>query len=65
LQLEVAGSTIEGIVSETGSWDDFRVVAMGGIEVKQAGRQILTIRPKEASSWHAINLARVILAPAE
>jgi len=65
LQLEVTGSTIEGIVSETGSWDDFRVVAMGGIEVKQAGRQILTIRPKDASSWHAINLARVILAPVE
>jgi alpha-L-fucosidase len=65
LVIEVANDTIEGIAPRSGSWDDFRVTEIGKIEVKQVGRQILTVRPKNAATWHAINLARVILAPIE
>ena len=63
--IELAGDTIEGVAPKTGSWDSFRTSELGQIQVKEAGKQTVTVRPKDSASWHAINLTRVILSPVQ
>ena len=61
--LEVAGQSLTGKVAKTGDWGDFRTVEVGQVEIKQAGEQVVNVRPRDAKTWKAINLASVTLKP--
>jgi alpha-L-fucosidase len=61
---EVAGQKGEARVPMTGSWDRYTDVSLGTVEVKQAGEQTLTLRPRDEDSWKAINVRWVKLVRA-
>ena len=61
LVVDAAGKKVEGTVTTTGAWDRFADVELGVIELRKAGDAALTVRPRDAQSWHAVNLRRVRL----
>lgn len=61
LVLEAGGKRVEGKVQTTGAWDRFAEVDLGAIELRPGAAVPLTVRPRDAQSWHAINLRRVRL----
>lgn len=56
-----AGQSLAGTAPKTGSWDTFQDVPVGTLTFAAAGPQQVTVRPKDAASWRAINLASVTL----
>jgi hypothetical protein len=36
---------------------------VGTIEIRQAGEQVVSVRPSDAQTWKAINLRRIVLVP--
>ncbi len=63
--MEVAGQTVTGKAANTGSWDKFDTVNLGLIEIKQAGDQVVKIRPKDEKNWKPMNLRGILLQPVE
>ncbi len=63
--IEVGGQQISGKAQQTGGWDQFKEIGLGQIEIKQAGEQVVKIRPKDPAQWHAMNLRFVKLTKAE
>jgi hypothetical protein len=59
--IEVAGQQIKGKADKTDGWDQFKEVSLGQIEIKQAGEQVVSIRPQDAAKWRAMNLRFVKL----
>ncbi len=59
--IEAAGQKIDGKATQTGSWETFAEIELRVVEIKQAGEQMVTIRPRDAASWKAINLRQVRL----
>ncbi len=59
--IDAGGHKVEGKVPTTGGWDKFAEVEFGTVELKQAGPVALTVKPRDAQSWHAINLRWVRL----
>ena len=49
--------------SET--WEQFKEVSLGRIEVRQSGEQTVSIRPNDAGKWRAMSLRFVKLTKAE
>jgi alpha-L-fucosidase len=64
LTVEGGGQKLAAAVPQTGAWDKFQVVEVGTLELKQAGEQIVNVRPTNPQTWKAINLRLVSLAPA-
>ncbi len=62
LVAEVAGQKLVGKPARTGNWAEFRVVELGEVEFTQPGVQVVSIRPRDAASWKAINLRWVKLS---
>ena len=54
--VEVPGQKLAGKATHTGSWADFKILDLGQIQIKQAGEQVVNVRPKDAQTWKAINL---------
>ena len=63
--IEVTGQQVSGKAEKTAGWDQFKEVSLGQIEVKQAGEQVVSIRPKDAAKWRSMNLRFVKLTKAE
>ena len=61
LVVEAAGQKQESKVPASGAWDKFVQVAVGTLEFAKAGDQKVTVRPRDAQSWTAINLRWVKL----
>ncbi len=61
--LEVAGQQLTGKVMKTGGWADFKTLELGQVEIKQAGEQVVKVRPRDAQTWKPINLAVITLKP--
>ncbi|MGD0093593.1 MAG: alpha-L-fucosidase [Planctomycetota bacterium] len=61
--VEIAGQQLSGKATQTGGWGDFRAVELGKIEIKEAGEQLVKVRPKDAKTWKAINLAAINMKP--
>ena len=58
----LVGSTkLEGTAPDTGDFGRFQETVIGEVEVSQAGVETVTIRPKSAQTWKAINLRWVKL----
>ena len=63
--IEVAGQQISGKADKTEGWEQFKEISLGQIEVKQPGEQVVSIRPKDAAKWRAMNLRSLKLTKAE
>jgi len=61
--LEAAGQQLSGTAPQTGGYDKFQVIPLGKIEVKQPGSIVVTVRPRGAATWKAINLSSVVFTP--
>ena len=59
--VEVAGQKLTGKSPATGAWDKFENVDLGTVEIKQAGDQTVSLRPKDPAAWKPINLRSVTL----
>jgi len=63
ITVEAAGQKLMAKVPATGVWDKFEEFAVGTIEIRQAGEQVVSVRPSDAQTWKAINLRRIVLVP--
>jgi alpha-L-fucosidase len=63
LSLEAAGQTLTGQAPQTKSWEDYKPVSLGKLEIKAAGDQVLRLRPRDAKTWRALNVTTVTLTP--
>jgi alpha-L-fucosidase len=61
--LEVGGQTVAGVAPKTTSYDEFAAVDLGSIAVQAPGKLQVTVRSKDPSHWHAINLRTITLVP--
>jgi alpha-L-fucosidase len=60
----VSGSSrLSARISATGDWGSFKTTDLGQIEISHEGDQVIEVRPKDASSWKAINLRFIKLDP--
>ena len=64
-EVEIAGHVLVGTAPKTASWEEFETVKLGKVEIPQAGKFTLVVRPHDAKHWKAINLASVKLAKAK
>jgi len=64
LTVEAAGQKLTANVPQTGAWDKFQDLDMGALEIKQAGEQVVNLRPSDPQTWKAINLRQIVLTPA-
>jgi len=55
-EVEIAGQKLAGKAPKTPSWDDFENVKLGKVEIKEAGKLELAVRPLNVPQWKAINL---------
>jgi alpha-L-fucosidase len=53
---EAGGESLTCKLDATGGWEDFRVVDIGKVNIKNAGNVVVTLRPRDASSWKPINV---------
>jgi alpha-L-fucosidase len=63
--LEVGSQKLDCRIPNTGEWSKYQTVPLGKVDVKQPGEIVVNLRPKDAASWKAINLAAVTLKPAK
>jgi len=61
LVVEMAGRKLTVAIPPTGSWEVFKPITAGRLEVPQAGEFVLSLRPRDEKAWKAINLADVKL----
>jgi len=61
--IESGSQSLPGVAPNTGAWDNFQAVAVGALSFDKAGEYRVTIHPKNAASWHAINLRSIVLRP--
>jgi alpha-L-fucosidase len=62
--VEGSGQQLAGKAPQTGAWTEFREIEVGQLKIEQAGDQTIKLRPKDASTWKAINLRFVKVTPA-
>ncbi|MCX5674294.1 MAG: alpha-L-fucosidase [Planctomycetota bacterium] len=63
--VEVGSQQLAGKAPNTGDWAKYQAVPLGKVEIKEPGEIVVKVRPKDAASWKAINLADVTLKPAK
>lgn len=63
LVLEAGGKMVSGKVPKTSDWDNFVPVDLGTLQIDTPGQLQVRVRPKDAASWHAINLRAITLLP--
>jgi alpha-L-fucosidase len=65
LAVEVAGSKVQAPLAATGSWDQFKEMPVGTVEISKSGSQTLTASPADAKHWNPINLRWIKLTRVE
>ena len=63
--VELAGKRLAAKVVKTATWDEFKNVNLGQIEITQPGEQLVAVRAKDPAKWKAINLRAVRLQAAQ
>ena len=53
------------MAAQTGGWDQFKEIDLASSKIKQAGQQVVKIRPKDPQNWQAMNLRFVKLTKAD
>jgi alpha-L-fucosidase len=64
LVVEAGPNRLAKRIDATGDWGTFKTLDLGTIELRQGG-QVISVRPKDAASWKALNLRYVKLTPAK
>jgi alpha-L-fucosidase len=62
LVLDAAGQKLEARPMSTGAFERYSTLDLGTIDIKQPGEHTITLRPRDAQSWNAINLRWIKLA---
>ena len=62
--VELAGKRLAAKAVKTATWDEFKNVNLGQIEITQPGEQLVAVRAKDPATWKAINLRAVRLQAA-
>ncbi|HZR21329.1 MAG TPA: alpha-L-fucosidase [Verrucomicrobiae bacterium] len=63
LALEAGANLVSKKIEATGDWGTFKIFDLGTIDLPQGG-QVISVRPKDASSWKALNLRSIRLKSA-
>jgi alpha-L-fucosidase len=63
IAIDVAGKTLVGNVVATATWDHYRTINCGTVEIVKPGVQEVKVRPRNPEVWVAINLRTVKLTP--
>jgi len=61
--VETGGQSLSGVAPNTGAWDRFKDVDLGTLVFDRPGEYKVTMHPKDAASWKAINLRSLALRP--
>lgn len=61
--VEGGNRSLQGVAPNTGAWDAFQEVPVGVLSFEKAGEYKITIHPKDAASWKAINLRSIVMRP--
>jgi len=61
--LEVDGQKLSSPAPKTGSWDAYRTLRFGRVEIKRPGAVEIHVRPAAAQTWRPINLVSVTIKP--
>lgn len=61
--VQVGDQSLPATVPSTGAWDQFVTTDVGSVQIPKAGELSVSIRAKDAASWHAINVNSLRLAP--
>ena len=62
-EVVVGGARLPAKVAATASWRDFRMVAIGTIDIDQAGPTTLEVKPVNVGKGAVMNLRNVVLRP--
>jgi alpha-L-fucosidase len=62
--LKAVGQSLAATVKAAQGWDDFREQSLGRLEIREGGVQTLTVQPRDAATWKALNLRALRLTPA-
>ena len=65
LTVEIAGQEFRLKPPQSATWDEYKYLDLGKVEIKQAGELIVKARPRDAKTWKAINLQSINLRPAK
>jgi len=63
--VSVGGQELAGKVNETGSWTDFVTEKLGSVQMGEAGKHTLTVKPKTKPGLAVMNLKSIRLVPAK
>jgi len=59
--LEVGGKRLVGAVPQAADWDTYTNLGLGTLTIEAPGQQAVSVRPRDAATWRAVNLRRVTL----
>ncbi|MBI5705655.1 MAG: alpha-L-fucosidase [Armatimonadetes bacterium] len=65
LAVRAGSQTVVGIAPNTGDWARFKTIELGTFKFDKPGDVVVSVRPKDAATWKAINLRSVVLTPAK
>ncbi|MFW6107328.1 MAG: alpha-L-fucosidase [bacterium] len=65
LALDAGDQTLTADVPDTGGWTEQRTIDMGTIRFGKTGEHQLVLRPAEPAEWKAVNVWKLVLAPAK
>jgi alpha-L-fucosidase len=64
LTVRIADCELDVPIRPTGSWDEFAEIVAGRVSLTSPGVLSVAIRPRDAATWKAVNLADVRMVPA-
>lgn len=56
LAIGVAGHTITAHLAATGSWDDYRTISFGTVQIERPGTVQVVVRAADPTKWKPVNL---------
>jgi hypothetical protein len=61
IKVQLGRRTLDVPIPTTGSWQDFRDVRAGELRVDKAAATTLALRPGDAATWKAVNVADIVV----
>ncbi|HLH54195.1 MAG TPA: carbohydrate-binding domain-containing protein, partial [Verrucomicrobiae bacterium] len=61
--IQSGSATLSKTIESTGDWGNFKTFQLGQLNISEPGGQLLSLRPKDPSSWKPINLRTIRLEP--
>ena len=61
--VQAGSESLTGTVPNTEAWDRFKTIGLGRMRFERPGEIVVSVRPKDAATWKAINLRSIVLTP--